>query len=366
MNKLIKLFQKVYKGKRILITGHTGFTGSWLTLWLLELGAKIIGYALKPPTNPNLFEIINLEEKIIHTVNDIKNEKKILSVFDRYQPEFIFHLAAQPLVRLSYKKPRLTYETNIMGTVNLLEALRKNNCAEVCIIITSDKCYENKEWIYGYREIDPMGGYDPYSSSKGCVELITNCYRRSFFNPKKYGEEHHVSLSSARAGNIIGGGDWSDDRLIPDCIKALFSGDEIVIRNPTAIRPWQYVLEPLYGYLLLGALMCEDGVKYSSGWNFGPENENLLTVEEVIKFIIDYWDGGRYRIDSSNQYHEAKLLKLDTTKAKAFLSWNQTYAVHESLQRTINWYKAYYDNIGGDEMIKLTKKEITDFIVQRR
>jgi len=248
-------FNNIYNGKRVLVTGHTGFKGGWLSLWLKELRAEVIGYSLDPPTSPSFFEAVDLKNKLIHITGDVRDEKHLLSVFKKYQPEFVFHLAAQPLVRLSYKDPKLTYETNIMGTVNVLESVRKTKSARVCIIVTTDKCYENKEWIYGYRETDPMGGYDPYSSSKGCAELVTAAYRSSFFNPKDYGKSHRVAPSSARAGNVIGGGDWAEDRLIPDCIRTLSQNKIINIRNPQATRPWQYILEPLSGYLLLGSKM---------------------------------------------------------------------------------------------------------------
>jgi len=359
---MIKNFKNIYKNKKVLITGHTGFKGSWLSLWLLELGANVIGYSLEPPTEPNLFESINLKNKITHIFGDVRDENHLFTVFEKYKPEFVFHLAAQPLVRLSYTEPKLTYETNIMGTINVLEAARKANSVKVCIVITTDKCYENKEWIYGYREIDPMGGYDPYSSSKGCAELITAAYRNSFFNPDDYGRNHKVALSSVRAGNVIGGGDWGEDRLIPDCIRMLSQNKTIIIRNPKAIRPWQYVLEPLSGYLLLGALMYQDGKRYCSAWNFGPNDNDIITVEEIIKSAIRNWGTGDYKVDTSSQPHEASLLKLDTSKARIFLGWKPVYNIYETIKRTINWYKNFYNSTEKKKLYKITVSEIREYM----
>ena len=352
-------FRNAYKNKKVLITGHTGFKGTWLSLWFTGLGAKVIGYSLEPPTEPNLFESIGLEDKITHIIGDVRDEKHLISAFEKYQPEFIFHLAAQAIVRRSYYEPKLTYETNVMGTVNVLEALRRIKSVRVCIIVTSDKCYENREWVYGYRETDPLGGYDPYSSSKGCAELVTAAYRKSFFNPKDYGETHNVALSSVRAGNVIGGGDWGEDRIIPDCMGALSKGETIVIRNPSAIRPWQYVLEPLSGYLLLGTLMCKDGTRYSDAWNFGPNDESIITVEELVKLVIKHWGSGSYTIDTSTHPHEAGFLKLDISKARSLLGWRPIYDVHEAVERTINWYKNFYNGIR--ELYENTVKEIREY-----
>ena len=355
-------FQSAYKGKKILITGHNGFKGSWLSLWLKELGADVIGYSLEPPTEPNLFGALSLNKKIIHIIGDVRDEKNLFSIFKKYKPEFVFHLAAQPLVRLSYTEPKLTYETNIMGTINVLEVVRKTNSVKVCIVITTDKCYENKEWIYGYREIDPMGGYDPYSSSKACAELVVSAYRNSFFNPKDYGKMHNVALSSARAGNVIGGGDWGEDRLIPDCVKTLSQNKIINIRNPQATRPWQYVLEPLNGYLLLGSKMYKDGAKYSSAWNFGPNDENIITVDELVKLVIKNWGSGIYKVDNYNYPHEADLLKLDISKARTFLGWNPVYNIYETIERTINWYKNFYNDVEKEKLCEITLSEIWDYI----
>ncbi|CAD6490164.1 MAG: GDP-mannose 4,6-dehydratase [Candidatus Argoarchaeum ethanivorans] len=357
-----KYFREIYGDRKVLITGNTGFKGSWLSMWLTELGANVIGYSLEPPTEPNLFESVNLKDKIIHIIGDVRDEEHLISVFEKYQPEFVFHLAAQPLVRLSYKEPKLTYETNVMGTVSVLEAVRLTKSVRVCIIVTSDKCYENREWAYGYREIDPMGGYDPYSSSKGCAELVTSAYRRSFFNPEDYGGSHNVALSSVRAGNVIGGGDWGEARLIPDCVRSLSQNKIIAIRNPLATRPWQYVLEPLAGYLLLGALMYEDGARHSGAWNFGPNDESIITVDELVKLIIKYWGNGNYTIGASNYPHEAGLLKLDASKARALLGWKPVYDVYENIERTVNWYKNFYNGMRKEELYKFTVGEIIEYI----
>lgn len=357
-----KYFKEIYGNRKVLITGHTGFKGSWLLLWLKEIGANVIGYSLEPPTEPNLFESINLKDKITCLSGDIRNEESLTSVFEKYQPEFVFHLAAQSLVRRSYKEPKLTYETNVMGAINVLEAVRKIKSVRVCIIVTSDKCYENREWVYGYRETDPMGGYDPYSSSKGCAELVTTAYRKSFFNPEDYGEIHNVALSSVRAGNVIGGGDWGEDRLIPDCVRALSKKKTIVIRNPQATRPWQYVLEPLAGYLLLGALMYEEGAKYSDAWNFGPNDEAMLTVEKLVKLVIKYWGCGSYTVDTLTHPHEAVFLKLDISKTRTLLGWKPIYNIYESIKRTVNWYKTFYNDVSKEELYEFTVKEIMEYM----
>lgn len=354
------MFKNIYKKKKVLITGHTGFKGSWLTLWLKHLGAEIIGYSLEPPTSPSLFEILKLEKEIIHIIGDIRDERKLKEVFRKYQPDIVIHMAAQPLVRYSYINPKETYETNIIGTLNVFEAVKIIDSVRVVINVTSDKCYENKEWVYGYRETDPMGGYDPYSSSKGCAEILTSAYRNSFFNPKDYGKTHNVALATVRAGNVIGGGDWAEDRLIPDCIKALSKKETIYIRNPKAIRPWQYVLEPLSGYLWLGALMWEYPTKHSEGWNFGPNDEDILTVEEIVKDVIRIWGVGDYKENSSNKFREAKLLKLDTSKAKSYLKWKPVYNAKTALLETINWYKTYF--LDPENIYDFTVKQLLKYI----
>ncbi|MCJ7515965.1 MAG: CDP-glucose 4,6-dehydratase [Dehalococcoidia bacterium] len=332
-------FNNVFKGKAVLVTGHTGFKGSWLSIWLRELGADVIGYALEPYTENDNFVVAKIGSKIKHNIGDITDYSKLKRVFNEYQPEVVFHMAAQSLVRLSYKQPKLTYDTNVMGTVNVLECCRLTDSVKVIINVTSDKCYENKEWIWGYRENDPVGGYDPYSSSKACAEIVTSAYRNSFFNIC----EPNKSISSVRAGNVIGGGDWREDRLVPDCIRALRNNEPIGIRSPQSIRPWQHVLEPLSGYLLLASKMYEDGEKYSGAWNFGPDHKSIVTVEELVKSLIKHWGHGRYKDlskGSSGEPHEAKSLILDISKAINLLNWKPTLSVNEAIEYTVNWYKA--------------------------
>src|SRR4030043_182379 len=282
------MFNNCYKNKRVLVTGHTGFKGSWLLIWLKELGADLIGYALEPPTQPNNFEACQLEKKITHIHGDVRNLDYLLEVFKKYKPEFVFHLAAQSLVRRSYEEPKLTFDTNIGGTVNLLEAVRLVPSVKVLVNITSDKCYDNREWIWGYRENDPMGGHDPYSASKGCAELVFAAYLKSYFS-KSSSEASGIGLASVRAGNVIGGGDWGKYRLIPDFVHALVKNQPVEIRNPWAIRPWQHVLEPLRGYLWLGVLLHESPGTYSGPWNFGPNDSDHLKVEEVVNSFIEFW-----------------------------------------------------------------------------
>jgi CDP-glucose 4,6-dehydratase len=340
-----KIFNGVYQGKKVLITGHTGFKGSWLSIWLESLGAKVIGYALPPATEPNMFDAAGIGSHITSIEGDVRDGKHLEQVVEKYKPDMVFHLAAQPIVRLSYEFPLLTYETNIMGTVNLLEAVRKSNSVRVCTVITSDKCYENKEWVYAYRENDSMGGYDPYSSSKACAELVVSSYQNSFFNPKEY-EKHKVALASARAGNVIGGGDWALDRIVPDAVKALAEEKPIIVRNPLAVRPWQHVMEPLSGYLWLAALMWVRGTQYSSAWNFGPNNVDNLTVGQLADGIVKYWGSGEWQ-DTSNhnarQVHEANFLKLDCTKSQSLLGWSPVYRVDESIDATLEWYRDFYN-----------------------
>jgi len=352
------MFNNIYKGKRVLITGHTGFKGSWLSLWLKQLDAEVIGYSLDPPSAPNNFQVCGLEQNLVHNHGDVRDYEQVLSVFKKYKPEFVFHLAAQPLVRFSYENPRLTYETNVMGTANILDAVRETESVRAVVNVTSDKCYENKEWVWGYRENDPMGGHDPYSSSKGCAELVASAYLSSFFPPETYGNKHRVALGTVRAGNVIGGGDWGEDRLIPDCIRALSEGKEIVIRSPNAVRPWQHVLEPLSGYLLLGAKLWEEGPKYSGAWNFGPRDDEAWTVEDVVKETIHYWGEGSYRVESHGNPHEAHWLKLDCSKARIDLKWEPRYPVKQALEKIIEWYRMFYQTNGTINMKEFTEKQI--------
>ena len=336
------VFNGIYKGKKILVTGHTGFKGSWLSLWLIKLGAKVIGYSLEPPTKPSHFELLNLG--MISIIGDIRDRDKLKNVFKKWKPESIFHLAAQPLVRYSYLNPIETFETNIIGTINILECCRYTETVRSIINITSDKCYENKERVRGYKENEPMGGHDPYSASKGCAELVTSSYRRSFFNPDDYGRKHNILLASARSGNVIGGGDWQEDRLIPDIVKAIVKNRKLNIRNPKATRPWQHVLEPLYGYLMLGQKLLEGKKEFAEAWNFGPNEKDNIDVETVVKQIRKRWNKFEYRIDKkSNKPHEAVRLKLDCTKAHTLLKWNPVWGLQKALDVTVKWYKDHYE-----------------------
>ncbi|URZ15996.1 CDP-glucose 4,6-dehydratase [Clostridium felsineum] len=347
-----ELFAGAYKDSKVLLTGNTGFKGSWLSIWLNKLGAKVTGYSLESSDKePSMFRICNLENKVTNIIGDVRNLKKLKQVFNDYKPEIVFHLAAQPLVRVSYKNPIETYETNVMGTVNVLEAAKDCKSVKAVIIITTDKCYENKEYIYGYRENDPMGGYDPYSSSKGCAELVVSAYRNSFY------DSNNIGLASVRAGNVIGGGDWAQDRLIPDFIRATLKNRKVLVRNPYATRPWQHVLEPLSGYLWLGALMLKDSKKYSSGWNFGPNDTDVLDVEEILNLCIDSYGDGNIEIDNYQQLHEANLLKLDISKAKYYLKWYPIWNVKQSVDMTMKWYKEFYENQDGN-MYQYTLRQI--------
>ncbi len=352
------MFGNVFKSKAVLVTGHTGFKGSWLCIWLNELGANVIGYALEPYTKRDNFVVSCIERRITHITGDVRDFQKLSKVFEEYQPEIVFHLAAQAIVRESYINPKETYDINVGGIVNILECCRINDSVKVVINVTSDKCYENKEWVRGYRENDPMGGYDPYSSSKGCSELITAAYRKSFFNPENY-KEHGKSLSSVRAGNVIGGGDWQKDRLIPDCIKALENNKLIEIRNPDSIRPWQHVLEPLSGYLLLALKMHEEPGKFSGAWNFGPENNSVITVGEIVSLVIEKWGNGEWSdISDKSESHEAKLLSLDINKTINLLNWHPKWNIQKCINKTMEWYK----NIGENDLYNVCKKQIDEYI----
>lgn len=358
------IFSGIYPGKKVFVTGDTGFKGSWLALWLAELGADVTGFALEPPGTPSLFETLGLDKRIRHIQGDIRDFERLNRAVEETKPDIVFHLAAQSLVRRSYREPRLTYETNVMGTLNLFEAVRNVGTARALVNVTSDKCYENKEWVYGYRETDPMGGYDPYSSSKGCAEILTASYRNSFFHPDQYGKSHKTALASARAGNVIGGGDWAEDRLVPDCFRALSQGEPIVIRNPYGVRPWQYVLEPVAGYLWLGALLYQDGLSYSGGWNFGPYDEDILPVRDVVQSVIDMWGSGKMEIQPSPNLHEAGLLKLDISKARFDLKWEPTYRIKQALEQTVAWYREY--EAGNKNMLQFTLDQIERYIEQAR
>lgn len=357
---MIERFDNFYKGKRVLITGHTGFKGSWLSIWLHELGAEVIGIGLDPQTERDNYVLSGIGRRIKADIRaDIRNGKRMKEIFTAYKPEIVFHLAAQPLVRLSYDLPVETYETNVMGTINIMEAIRATDSVKVGIMITTDKCYENKEQIWGYRENEPMGGYDPYSSSKGAAEIAISSWRRSFFNPIDYGKKHHVSLASVRAGNVIGGGDWALDRIIPDCIKALESDVPIAIRNKTAVRPWQHVLEPLSGYMLLASKMWNEPTKYCEGWNFGPRTESISTVWDVASKIIEnYGSGSLVDMSDPNAVHEANLLMLDISKAKFRLGWEPKMNINECIALVADWYKRYQ----SEDVYCLCVEEINKYI----
>jgi len=334
------LFGGIYKDKTVLVTGHTGFKGSWLVYWLNKMEANVIGYSLNAPTTPNHIDLLELDVISI----DIRDQKKLDETFALYKPEIVFHLAAQPLVRLSYDEPVETYETNVMGTLKVLEACRKTDSVKAIVNITSDKAYENKEWIWGYRENDPMGGYDPYSSSKGCAELLASSYRNSYFNLNDYGTKHNTLLASCRAGNVIGGGDWAQDRLITDIMVAVSKSQKVQIRNPYATRPWQHVLEPLSGYLHVGQKLLEGKKEFAEGWNFGPSDEGSISVEEVVKYIQKYWNKIDYELNLSEDHpHEANLLKLDCSKAHIRLKWTDTWDSQTTFDKMTSWYKSYYE-----------------------
>jgi len=352
------LFNNIYKNRKVLVTGHTGFKGSWLCLLLNQLGADVYGYALEPPTNPSLFNEAKIGELITSFIGDIRDLAYLQEVIHKVQPEIVIHMAAQPLVRESYKIPVETYAVNVMGTVHLLEACRHTQSVKAIVNVTTDKCYENREWHWGYRENEPMGGYDPYSNSKGCSELVTASYRNSYFNQAKY-NEHGVAVASARAGNVIGGGDWADDRLIPDFIRAISKGEEVKIRSPYAIRPWQHVLEPLTGYLTLAAKLFTEGATYAQGWNFGPDDNDAQNVEWITKTICDLWgNGASFEVDTNPQPHEANYLKLDCSKAKAELGWVPKWNIETTLKTIVDWNKAF---IKGENIREVTINQINQY-----
>lgn len=347
-----------WAGKVVLITGHTGFKGSWLSLWLQAMGAQVIGYALPPPTKQSLFVAATVTEGMISIDSDIRDFTALLSVFKQYQPEIVIHMAAQSLVRYSYANPMETYAINVMGTVHLLEAARLTNSVRAIVNVTSDKCYENHEWVWGYRENEAMGGYDPYSNSKGCAELVASAYRSSYFNPTNF-TDHGVALASARAGNVIGGGDWAEDRLIPDIMRAIMQGKPVNIRNPHAIRPWQHVLEPLSGYLMLAQKLFENGAVYGEGWNFGPNDEDAKPVLWITDHIIKTWGkGASWVLDGGDHPHEAHYLKLDCSKAKARLGWFPKWQLKDALRAIIDWHRAYCD---GKDMRDFTLGQIQEY-----
>jgi len=337
------MFNDIYRNKNVLITGHTGFKGSWLAFWLSLLGAKVTGYALAPQTIPNHFELLDLDINSIE--GDIRDAQRVQKMFQEQQPDVVFHLAAQAIVRRSYQEPAATMTSNVIGTVNVLEAARETGTVRAIINVTSDKCYENKEWPWGYREIDALGGYDPYSASKGCSELITAAWRNSFFNPRTYGSAHKTLLASDRAGNVIGGGDWAEDRLIPDMMRAVSRGEKVTIRNPQAVCPWQHVLEPLSGYLLLGQKLLEGRKEFAEAWNFGPSEEGSVTVGGIVDQVKKIWPKLDHETGKMpDQPHEAGLLKLDCSKARSKLNWAVVWDGHAAVDKTVCWYRAFYES----------------------
>lgn len=332
-----------WRGKKVFLTGHTGFKGSWLSLWLNSLGAHVTGYALEPPTAPSLFKLAEIKELVASIIADVRDLERLKSEMLEAAPDIVFHLAAQPLVRDSYRIPVETYSINVMGTVHLLEAVRCCPSVKAVVNVTTDKCYENREWFWGYRENEPMGGYDPYSNSKGCSELVTAAYRSSYFNPADFGN-HGVAVATARAGNVIGGGDWANDRLVPDIIRSLLANKIVKIRNPHAIRPWQHVLEPLSGYLVLAQKLYENGGNFADGWNFGSLDEDAKPVEWVVKRLCEQWGNeAQYEIDSGAYPHEAHYLKLDCSKARSLLGWRQRWGLAEAIDKTVAWTRSYRD-----------------------
>ena len=356
---MIDIFDNFYCGKRVLVTGHTGFKGSWLSIWLHELGAEVVGVSQDPFTNRDNYVLSGIGNKMMADLrSDICDGQRMKEIFQKYQPEIVFHLAAQPLVRYSYEQPVETYEANVMGTIHVMEAIRATSSVKVGVMITTDKCYDNKEQMRGYKEDDPFGGYDPYSSSKGACEIAIQSWRRSFFNPEDYDKKHHVSLASVRAGNVIGGGDWALDRIIPDCIKALEQDKLIDIRSPKAIRPWEHVLEPLSGYMLLAKKQWEHPTEFCEGWNFGPESESVSTVWEVATELIKNYGKGELKDSSDpNAVHEAKLLMLDITKAKTKLGWKPRMNMQQCMELVADWYKRYQT----EDVYQLCVEEIGKF-----
>ena len=348
-------------GKRVFLTGHTGFKGSWLSLWLQSLGAEVTGYALIPSTYPNLFEVAFVEKGMRSIIGDIRDLDSLKKAMKEANPDILIHMAAQPLVRYSYSNPVETYATNVMGTVHALEAARDNKNIKAILNVTSDKCYDNKEIDRGYHEDEPMGGFDPYSNSKGCAELVSSAYRNSFFNVDQY-QEHGVALATARAGNVIGGGDWAEDRLIPDFMRAIEKKEKLIIRNPYAIRPWQHVLEPLQGYMMLCQKLYEEGLHFSESFNFGPDEKDAKNVEWIASHLVKAWgDGAAYEVNlNASSLHEAHFLKLDCTKARDKLGWQPKWDIRLALDKISSWHRAYFN---GEDMAKYSLNDIQMYAI---
>lgn len=344
-----------WKGKKVFLTGHTGFKGSWLSLWLQSMGVEVKGFALAPPTNPALFDEAKVEQGMLSELGDIRDLRAVVRSMVDFNPDVLIHLAAQPLVRLSYREPVETYATNVMGSLHVLEAARQCPDLRAIVNVTTDKCYENREWEWGYRENEPMGGHDPYSNSKGCVELVTSAYRKSFFST-----QGAAVLASARAGNVIGGGDWAEDRLIADVLRAFEKGRPVSIRNPMATRPWQHVLEPLSGYLILAQHLWEHGQAFAQGWNFGPKDEDVRPVEWILNYMVEAWgSGASWHLDQNPQPHEALCLKLDISKARARLHWSPTWGLEMTLARIISWHRAW---LRGEDVRSRCLEEINTYM----
>jgi CDP-glucose 4,6-dehydratase len=341
-----------WKGKRVFVTGHTGFKGGWICLWLKHLGVEVIGYSLEPATVPSLFEAADVGEGMKSIIGDIRDHAKLSKAISESKPDVVIHMAAQPLVRYSYAQPAETYEVNVMGTVHLLEGVRATPSVKAVVNVTTDKCYENREWVWGYRENEAMGGVDPYSSSKGCAELVTSAYRQSFFEPAG------IALASARAGNVIGGGDWAADRLIPDFLRAMDAGETLNIRSPQAVRPWQHVLEPLSGYLMLAEQLYSNGASFAEGWNFGPSDDDSRTVSWIIERMAEMRKDINWQCDEAPQLHEANLLKLDSSKARRQLNWQPLWRLQTALQKTLEWHEAWRN---AEDMRAVSLAQINDY-----
>jgi CDP-glucose 4,6-dehydratase len=354
-----QVISQFWLGKKVFLTGHTGFKGGWLSLWLASMGAKVTGYALAPNSQPNFFQAAKVNDDLEKSyIADICNLENLQKAMRDAKPDIVIHMAAQPLVRYSYLNPVKTYATNVMGTVHVLEAIRLLDCVRSAVIVTTDKCYENKEWPWGYRESEPMGGYDPYSNSKGCAELVTSAYRQSYFPTDKYAN-HGLAIASARAGNVIGGGDWSEDRLIPDAIRAFELKQPLMLRNPLATRPWQYVLEPLSGYLVLAQALYQDNVKYNGAWNFGPRDDDARTVQDVVNLLINNWNGpASWLQDHLEQPHEAHSLKLDCSKARQLLNWIPKLNLEQAIERIATWHLAFQTEA---DIKDISLKQIVDY-----
>lgn len=349
-----------YRGKTVLVTGHTGFKGSWLTSTLLVLGAKVVGVSLPPKTPKDIFVTSKLQNEVEHHEFDIRNFERLTALISAVKPDMVFHLAAQPLVRQSYEEPLETFTTNVVGTTNVLEAIRLAGHVKAAVIITTDKVYENREWMYGYRENDPLGGHDPYSGSKAAADIITDSYRKSFFSPEKYHETHHTLVATARAGNVIGGGDWSRNRLIPDIMRAVFEGNGVItLRNPSSTRPWEHVMEPITGYLMLGAKLGDGQKKISGNWNFGPSVDSFVSVGEVTEKALSLLGAGFLRVEPDPHKHEAGELVLDVMKSHRQLGWTSKWDIDTTIQKTVEWYRAVKED--PDSARSITRKQIGEY-----